>query len=64
MMPQSTPQPLNQGNDAQDEKALQGLKLDDPNILNKITERVYQLFLLEARIENERAGRKPGNGKK
>jgi len=63
-MPETTPQPsTNQNTDAQDEKALQGLKLDDPHILNKITERVYQLFLLEARIENERAGRKSGHGK-
>jgi hypothetical protein len=64
-MPDVTPQPAPTPNsDAQDEPALRGLKLDDPDIINKITERVYQLFLNEARIEHERAGRNPGNGKK
>lgn len=63
MMAEQTQQ-SQQPNDSQDEKTLNGLKLDDPSIVKKITERVYELFLLEARIENERAGRKPGSGKR
>jgi hypothetical protein len=59
-----TPPQTSQPDVSQDEKTLQGLKLDDPDTLRKIADRVYQLFLLEARIENERAGRSPGSGKR
>lgn len=40
------------------EKGLEGLKLEDRDTLEKIAGRVYELFLLEARIERDRTGRR------